>query len=226
MLGVPLVGGVFGVRKASSQCIILALLPILPRYLVMMFMSALCTAVIPEMEFKRYVDLWSTSRKRKTKLIKMTMTITADKEERLEMATKQLFDESTKKPKTSTELKQFFKSAGCSKNTKLTGQPGIDAALDKLVQCDITHMNHAKMDMAMASFFHESNIPFNAVGSSSFKLMLNYARLVGKDYKPPSREALATTMLDVNHKNCVQHNKEVLCREAKFGLSWLSDGVF
>ena len=74
--------------------------------------------------------------------------------------------------------------------TKRGGQPAIDTAFGNIVQTNITHMNHAKMDMAVASFFHESNIPFNVVGSSSFKLMLSYARLVGKDYKPPNRNAL------------------------------------
>jgi hypothetical protein len=76
------------------------------------------------------------------------------------------------------------------------GHPGIDVALDKLVQSDITHMNHAKIDMAVVSLFHDCDIPFNAVASASFKIMLNYARLVGRDYKPPSRQALGTPLLD------------------------------
>jgi hypothetical protein len=137
-----------------------------------------------------------------------------------------LFNESSKKPRASSELKQYFKSEGLSKSTNPTGQSAIDVAFDNLIQADITHMNHAKMDMAVASFFHDCNIPFNAVMSSSFKIMLGHARLVGRDYKPPSRQALGSTLLDINHSNCVEHNKEILCREADmFGLSWLSDGA-
>ena len=186
-----------------------------------------CSAQIPELEYKRYVDLWTVTRKRKTEIKMVSMTITEDKEERLETASKRLFDESNKKPKIPSEMQQYLRSAGLSNSpTKRGGQPAIDTAFENMVQTNITHMNHAKMDMAVASFFHESNIPFNVVGSSSFKLMLSYARLVGKDYKPPNRNSLGTTLLDINHKNCIEHNQENLCREADvFGLSWLSDGA-
>jgi hypothetical protein len=43
-------------------------------------------AQIPEIEFKRYVDLWSLSRKRRTEIKMVSMTITDDKEEQLETA--------------------------------------------------------------------------------------------------------------------------------------------
>ncbi len=56
--------------------------------------------------------------------------------------------------------------------------------------------------------------------------MLNYARLVGRDYKPPGMRDLGHSLLVINHRNIVEHNKEVLCQEADvFGLSWLSDGA-
>ena len=134
--------------------------------------------------------------------------------------------EMQKATKQEEEQTTFLVSSHSQSNspTKRGGQPAIDTAFENMVQTNITHMNHAKMDMAVASFFHESNIPFNVVGSSSFKLMLSYARLVGKDYKPPNRNSLGTTLLDINHKNCIEHNQENLCREADvFGLSWLSD---
>jgi hypothetical protein len=51
---------------------------------------AVCTAVIPEIEFKRYIDLWSCSRKRKAELTVVKMTITEDKEERLSAAMNRL----------------------------------------------------------------------------------------------------------------------------------------
>jgi hypothetical protein len=185
-----------------------------------------CTAQIPEIEFKRYVDLWSLSCKRRTEIKMVSMTINEDKEEQLEMASKRLFDESNKKVKLSSEVKQYLRAAGVSKSATKTGQPAIETAFDNMIQTNITHMNHTKMDMAVASFFHETNIPFNLVGSSSFKLMLSYARLVWKDYKSPNRNVLATTLLDINHNNCIEHNQENLCREADvFGLSWLSDGA-
>ena len=81
------------------------------------------------------------------------MTITEDKEERLSMATNRLFEESNKKPQMSTKMRQFFEFTGMNKSTNPSGQPTIDVALDNLIQVDITHMNHAKMDMTVATFF-------------------------------------------------------------------------
>jgi hypothetical protein len=50
--------------------------------------------------------------------------------------------------------------------------------------------------------------------------------MVGKDYKPPGRKDLGYSLLDINYRNIVEHNKETLCRESDvFGLSWLSDGA-
>ena len=114
---------------------------------------AICTAAIPYLEFKRYIDLWSCSQKRKTELTMVKMTITRDKEERLCTATNRLLEESNKKPKMSTKMRQYFKSIGMNNSTNPSGQPTIDAVLDNLIQADITHMNHAKMDMTVATFF-------------------------------------------------------------------------
>ena len=44
-------------------------------------------------------------------------------------------------------------SGGMKKSTNPSGQLTIDAVLDNLYQADITHMNHTKMDMAVATFF-------------------------------------------------------------------------
>ena len=76
-----------------------------------------CTAAIPEMEFKQYVNLRSASCKRKTELTMVKMTITEEKEEGLNTASKQLFNDSNKKPRALSELKQYFKSEGLSKST-------------------------------------------------------------------------------------------------------------
>ena len=114
---------------------------------------AICTAAIPDIEFKRYIDLRCRSRKRKLELTMVKMTITEDNEERLCTATNHLLEESNKKPKMSSAMRQYFKSTGLSKSTNPSGQPTIDAVFDGLIQADITHMNHAKMDMAVATFF-------------------------------------------------------------------------
>jgi hypothetical protein len=114
---------------------------------------AVCTTAIPEVEFKRYIDLWSRSQKRKTELTMVKMIITKDKEERLSTVTNRLLEESNKKPKIATEMRQYFKSAVMNKSTNPSGQLTIDAVFDNLYQADITHMNHAKMNIAVATFF-------------------------------------------------------------------------
>jgi late competence protein required for DNA uptake (superfamily II DNA/RNA helicase) len=80
---------------------------------------AACTAAILELEFKRYIVLWSCSGKRKTELMMVKMIITEDKGERLSTAMKRLLEESNKKPKISPKLKQYFKSAGMKEHQSL-----------------------------------------------------------------------------------------------------------
>ena len=91
---------------------------------------------------------------RKTELTMDKMTITEDKEERLSTAMNRLLEESNKKPKMSIKLRQYFKSSCMNKSTNTSGQkPTVDAVFDSLIQVYITHMNHAKMDMAVDTFF-------------------------------------------------------------------------
>lgn len=186
-----------------------------------------CTSVIPDHEFQRYINLWNRTKKRKTELTMVRMTITEDKEDKLASSTDRLLEARNKKPKVSTEMRRYYDTVGGSKSNHLpSGQTPIDTAFDTLKQSDLARMNDARMHMAIATFFHENNLPDRAVNSSSFKIMIKYARMVGTSYKPPDRLDIGGTLLDINHKNIVENNKEVLCREADiFGLTWLSDGA-
>jgi hypothetical protein len=56
--------------------------------------------------------------------------------------------------------------------------------------------------------------------------MINYARMVGGGYKPPSRNDIGGKLLDINFDNVIENNKQMLEREADiFGICWLSDGA-
>jgi len=166
------------------------------------------------------------SLKRKTELTMVKMTISEDKEEMLSTAMNRLLEESNKKPKMSSEMRKFFKSTGMNKSTNPSGQPTIDAVFQQ-PHSDGHHTHETPQNgYGSCTFFHENNIPDHCVESSSFKLMLNYSRIVGKDYKPPGRRDLGQSLLDINYRNIVEHNKEILYRESDvFGLSWLSDGA-
>jgi hypothetical protein len=184
---------------------------------------SLCSALIPELEFKRYVDLWESTKKRKVEMTYMRFSIMEDKEDKVSSSAEKLMQERNIKPKVATEIERYFDVAGKSKQSH---QMAIDTAFQKMKQTDLNSLNHARMDMAIATFFHENNISDRAVESPSFKLMLKFARLVGQDYKIPTRKGIGGPLLDINYNNIVENNKEILCRESDvFGLCWLSDGA-
>jgi hypothetical protein len=184
---------------------------------------ALCSSLIPDFEFKRYVELWENTKKRKLEMTYMRVSIMEDKEDKLTSSAEKWMVEQNMKPKVATEIERYFDMTG---KTKSSRQCAIDTAFQKMKQTDLNSVNHARMDMAVATFFHENNISDRAVESPSFKIMLKYARLVGQEYKVPTRKGIGGPLLDINYNNIVENNKEILCRESDvFGLCWLSNGA-
>ena len=107
-----------------------------------------------------------------------------------------------------------------------SNQPSIDAAVQNMTQTDIRISNNARLQMAIASLWHEDNIADVIVESQRFALVLKYARLVGDDFKIPNRKMIGGSLLDINYKNCYSLNKVELLKEASiFGLTWLGDGA-
>ena len=166
-------GSAYVVVGNSSRCTIHVPLPTMPRFLIKV---KVCTSVIPDHEFQRYINLWNRTKKRKTELTMVRMTITEDKEDKLASSTDRLLEARNKKPKVSTEMRRYYDTVGGSKSNHLpSGQTPIDTAFDTLKQSDLARMNDARMHMAIATFFHENNLPDRAVNSSSFKIMIKYA---------------------------------------------------
>ena len=127
----------------------------------------------------------------------------------------------------SSELTKYFETSSFSKSTNsLPTQPVIGTSFRNLVQQDLHRVNHAKMDMAIANFFHSDNIPDSVIESNCFSLVLKYAALVGKDYKIPHRHRIGGPLLDLNFEICNEVNKASFLAEAKtFGLVLRSDGA-
>ncbi|KAL3802411.1 hypothetical protein HJC23_007236 [Cyclotella cryptica] len=115
------------------------------------------------------------------------MIITENKEDKLAVSTDQLLEGSNKKPKVPTEMRQYYETVGVSKSNLPLGRAPIDTAFDTLKQSDLARMNDAWMYIAIATFFHENNLPDQAVNSSSFKIMIKYAQMASGSYKPPDR---------------------------------------
>ncbi len=186
-----------------------------------------CTAEIPNVEFRRYLDLWQQIKSKKGGSIKTKLSISETKEYHLDTAVEQLMETKKKRTKISTELQEYYDVVGSSKSTYLpSGQPAIDTAFENMKQQDLNQMNQARMDVSIATFFHENNLSDSAAESPAFAMMIKNARLVGSDYKCPPRKAIGGSLLDLNYKNCQERNKKTLLAEADtFGLSWLSDGA-
>ena len=77
---------------------------------------ALCNALIPELEFKSYVDLWKSTKKRKMELTYMQISILEHKEDRLSSSTEKFLVNHNTRPKVATKRERYFESGGESKS--------------------------------------------------------------------------------------------------------------
>ena len=76
-------------------------------------------------------------------------------------------------------------------------QMSIDAALTKpVVHGDLRVRNSTNLTTAIVDLCHAENIPDRIVGTPRFKKVIDYARLVGRDYKLPSRQDVGGCFLD------------------------------
>ncbi len=76
------------------------------------------------------------------------------------------------------------------------GQTSILTGFDRASSNDIRRGNEAQLEMAIADFFHCENIADRVVESPRFKYMLKQARLVGGEFRPPTRKK-------IGGKNCL-----------------------
>ena len=109
--------------------------------------------------------------------------------------------------------------------SRLVGvQPSISAAFENTT--DIRKCNDASLEFALADFFHCENIPDQVVESDTLARVIKKARLVGSDFKMPSRSKIGGELLDLNFQTVYNSNKESLLKEAAvFGLAFLGDGA-
>ena len=72
--------------------------------------------------------------------------------------------------------------------------------------------------MAIANLWHSENFPDSAVESIRFKLVLKYAKLVGSDFKVPTRQSIGGALLKLNFQSCYEQNRATLLQEVS--LPW------
>ena len=122
-------------------------------------------------------------------------------------------------------LSPLSSSSSTTLLSRLVGvQPSISAAFENTT--DIRKCNDASLEFALADFFHCENIPDQVVESDTLARVIKKARLVGSDFKMPSRSNIGGELLDLNFQMVYNSNKESLLKEASvFGLAFLGDGA-
>jgi hypothetical protein len=97
------------------------------------------------------------------------------------------------------------------------------------IQTKLTGVNQEARTMctaAIASFVQGLGLPWSLVDEPKFRHMLKMARLVDKNYTPPSRKEVAGPLLDINYDNHMQKQKALLLSEADmYGLVIYGDGA-
>ena len=85
---------------------------------------------------------------------------------------------------------------------------------------------NTKLTMAIADLIHACGLPFTLSSDPRFKHMLQLARFVGSDYKPPNRNAVSGPLLEANHAEYKKRNIALAKLESgTYGLSMFGDGA-
>lgn len=197
---------------------------------------AVCSASTPKEHSQRYTDLFHRTVNKAINRKRGQETVLNVAEARQDVAAFSLCE---KKLKTTLVQSSLFSSPLASGSVSTASsmaakprspqrwlQSSLNGLVDQMVQSDVRTISNAKLEMAIADFWHSDNLPDRAVESPRFKLILKYAKLVDQTFKVPSRKSIGGPLLDLNYKNFMTLNKEMILKEADvFGLAWLSDGA-
>ena len=83
-----------------------------------------------------------------------------------------------------------------------------------------------KMDIALADFLHSHCLPFTLAEDPKMLQMLQVARSLGSNYKPPDRRLIGGKYLDAIHTTSRQQQMTSLLSEARiFGVTVFGDGA-
>ena len=194
---------------------------------------AICRAVIPDNYQQRYQDLWDKSSNKKAAIKRAGETTEDNIVERQqnavrsrEQSTSRSMGGASTSSSTERSMNNHLGFAALPKPNNnhgrnsslvnapaLINQPSINASITNYSQTDIRKSNNAQLQMAIADLWHCENFPDSAVESVRFKLVIQYARLCGSDFKIPNRKSIGGPLLTLNYQNCYQLNKEALLRE-------------
>lgn len=111
-------------------------------------------------------------------------------------------------------------------NTSRSQQTTTDRYIQK-VMYDMPNPNaDSKLTMAIADFVHSCGLPFRIISDRKFHTVLNLARATSTSFVPPSRQSVATDLLDLNYDAYVKTHYEKLYKDIDtFGISFYGDGA-
>lgn len=111
-------------------------------------------------------------------------------------------------------------------NYALSSVTSSQKSIMSSMNMDIRKSNNAAAEMAIADFFHSSNIPDAVVECPEFKRLVRQCRLIDKDFVIPNSNKMGGELLDINFKNISSINKTNLLKEASvFGITLMGDGA-
>ena len=105
------------------------------------------------------------------------------------------------------------------------GQQSISAGFQNQRSNPLSYLNNSKLTTAIGDWIHADGLSFNIGESKRFAKMLNVARTVGDDYKPPNRALVSNELLTINFDRTMTTNKEMLTNQRKFGYTGMGDGA-
>jgi hypothetical protein len=109
---------------------------------------------------------------------------------------------------------------------KHTSQPSQQGFIQTLIQSGPNPVAELKLTMAIADLVHSCGLPFCIPGHTNFRKVITLANSVGTSYRVPSRNQIASDLLDVNYNTYVKKNKEKILMDLYvFGLSFFGDGA-
>ena len=164
---------------------------------------AICKAAITARYQERYQALYDRqfiridSKRKSDKIIRDSVTV------QQEAAVRSLLD-TRKQPGVSGVRKSPHRfssshvasaSGGAGRSSSSTSSLHGQRSVSTMHQLDIQRSNDAKVEMAIADFFHCENIPDAVVESSQFKQLISVFRLLGDKFVPPNASKIGGPFL-------------------------------
>ena len=182
---------------------------------------SLCKAVIPPKRLNRYRALLNSKKDKASARKRARERHVADVSATQEAASDALVNFKQRKystPRPAVSLPASSSKSGGGR------QQGLEAYAVSESNKLVYKSNEADLHMAIADLCHAEGVQFTIGESARFQKVLNLARTVGPNYKPPNRNEIGGELLDLNWKIYSEESNKNLTDEADvFGLAFLGD---